>query len=265
VSARLLDLIDGSPRDGQGAHIRDRPRLRVLPPDPAGAPVRLEAVSFAYPTRPGLALDGIDLRLDPGETLALVGPSGSGKSTVASLVLGLARPTHGRVIAEAVDLARGDLDAWRAQVAWVPQHPTLFRGTVASNIRLSDAAASDERVREAAEAVGAAAFIEELPGGYDTVIGDGGRPLSAGQAQRIALARAFLRQAPLLVLDEPTSHLDPASADRVRDTIRRRRVGRTMLVIAHRPDVVANADRVVRLAAGRIVEPAEPRVVGAAR
>src|SRR5262249_38396628 len=179
---------------------------------PAVGPVRLERVSFAYPSRPVLVLDALDLVLFPGETVALVGESGAGKSTVGALLLRLVEPAAGQVTVAGVGLAQCDPEAWRRQVAWLPQHPTVLRGTVADNIRLGDAAASDDDVRAAARLAGADAFIDGLPRGYDTIVGDGGRPLSAGERQRVALARAFLRDAPLIILDEPTANLDPASA-----------------------------------------------------
>jgi ABC-type multidrug transport system fused ATPase/permease subunit len=204
-------------------------------------------VSFSYPGRDAPVLAGLDLEVAPGETVALTGPSGAGKSTLAALLLLLAEPTAGRVTAGGVDLAGCDPAAWRAHVAWVPQRPTLFRGTVADNIRLGDAGASDEEVREAAARAGAAGFVRGLPEGYETVVGDGGRPLSAGQVRRIALARAFLRDAPLVVLDEPTADLDPASADAVGEAVERLLAGRSVLLITHRPELEARADRVVRL------------------
>jgi ABC-type multidrug transport system fused ATPase/permease subunit len=155
----------------------------------------------------------------------------------------------------AVDLASCDTAAWRAQIAWVPQRPTLFRGTVAENIRLGDDHAADDEVRTAAALAGADAFVRELPEGYETIVGDGGRPLSAGQLQRVALARAFLRDAPLVILDEPTANLDPESAELVGAAVERLRQGRTLLLIAHRPELARRADRIVTLASGRIVEP----------
>ena len=139
--------------------------------------------------------------------------------------------------------------SWRREIAWLPQHPTLLHGSIADNIRLGAPEAADELVRDAAEAAGAAEFISELPAGYETTVGDGGRPLSAGETQRIALARALLRDAPLLILDEPTANLDPASADLVRAAVDRCRQGRTVLVIAHDDELASRADRIVRLQA----------------
>ena len=136
----------------------------------------------------------------------------------------------------------------------MPQRPTLFRGTVAHNIRLGDPTADDRRVREAAELAGADGFVRDLPEGYGTTVGDGGRELSAGEARRLALARAFLRDAPLLILDEPTANLDPASAELVGDAIDRIRERRTILLIAHRAELARRADRVVALTGGRLVE-----------
>ena len=245
VAGLLLDLVDAPPVVGSGS---------AVAPSPREAAVRLEAVSFTYPARERPVLESVDLELAPGETVALVGPSGWGKTTLASLVLRLAEPTSGRVTAGGVDLADCDAAAWRSQIAWVPQQPTLFRGTVADNIRLGDPGAGDERVREAARLAGADGFVDGLPDGYATVVGDGGRPVSAGQRRRIALARAFLRDAPLVVLDEPTADLDPASAAAVGAAIVRLARGRTMLLVAHSPELAQLADRVVRLENGRLVD-----------
>jgi thiol reductant ABC exporter CydD subunit len=246
VAERILGLLDGP------AAVESRGAL--TPPSPAELPVRLERVSFAYPSRPGLVLDGLDLELVPGETTALVGESGAGKSTIAALLLRLAEPSAGRVTVGGVDLADCDPEAWRRLVAWVPQQPMIFRGTVAENVRLGDPSASDEGVREAARLAGADGFVAALPSGYDTLVGDGGRTLSAGERRRIALARAFLRDAPLVILDEPTADLDPASAELVADAIDRLRAGRTVLVIAHRPELAGRADRVIAIDRGKAVE-----------
>ena len=226
-------------------------------PSPADAPVRLRGVSFSYPSREGLVLDGLDLELMPGETVALVGESGAGKSTVGSLLLRLTDPTAGRVTVGDVDLAACRPEAWRRLVAWLPQRPTLFRGSVADNIRLGDTTASSARVREAAALAGADEFVLALPDGYDTIVGDGGRPLSAGQLQRIALARAFVRDAPLVILDEPTANLDAESAELVGEAVERLRARRTVLLIAHRAELVQQADRVVTLRRIRAAESRE--------
>jgi ATP-binding cassette, subfamily C, bacterial CydD len=251
VAERLLDLVEVP---------ETRPVRGMVPPSPHEATVRLEGVAFSYPARGGTVLAGADLVLEPGETVALTGPSGAGKSTVAALLLLLAEPTAGRVTAGGVDLAYCDSAAWRAQVAWVPQRPTIFRGTVADNIRLGDGASEDWAVREAAVLAGADAFVRELLDGYGTVIGDGGRTLSAGEVRRVALARAFLRGAPLVILDEPTADLDPGSAELVGEAVERLLEGRTVLLITHRAELEARADRVVRLEGGRMLPAAEAAI-----
>jgi thiol reductant ABC exporter CydD subunit len=242
VAERILALVDAPAEVGSGGA-----------PAPAAGVVRFESVSFAYPSRAAPVLDGLDLELRPGETVALVGESGAGKSTVASLLLRLAEPTAGRVTVDGVDLASCDTEAWRRQLAWVPQHPTIFRGTVADNVRLGRSDASADEVRAAAALAGADAFVRSLPGGYETLVGDGGRPLSAGERRRIALARAFLRDAPLVILDEPTADLDPESAELVARAVERLRVGRTVLLIAHRPELARRADRIVVLERGAVL------------
>ena len=191
VAERMLALLDAP-----GSALREGPR-RTLAPSPAGATVRFERVSFSYPARPVPVLDGLDLELSPGEAVALVGESGAGKSTVAALLLGLLAPTGGRVSVGGVDLADCDVEAWRRLIAWVPQHPTLLRGTR----RRQHPARRSGRVRSAGRDSGAPwpaldAFIARLPDGYATLVGDGGRTLSPGERRRIGLARAFLRDAP---------------------------------------------------------------------
>ena len=239
VADRMLGLLEAPPAVATGG--------RLVPPNPAEALVRLERVSFAYPSRPDLVLDELDLELLPGETVALVGASGTGKSTVATLLLRFADPLDGRITVGGIDLAECRTDVWRRLLAWVPQRPTIFRGTVADNIRLGAPRASAGRTREAAMLAGADRFVRALPHGYETIVGDGGRPLSAGERRRIALARAFLREAPFVILDEPTADLDRLSADVVAEAVERLRPGRTVLLIAHRTELVHHADRVVSL------------------
>ena len=220
-------------------------------PDPGRSAVRLEGVAYRYPAREGDALDGLDLELAPGEVTALVGPSGAGKSTVARLLMRFADPTDGRLSCGGVDLRDVDAEQWRAQIAWVPQRPRLFAGTIAENIRLGDPQASDERVLAAARDAGAIGFIEALPDGLRTRVGDGAQRLSAGQRRRVALARALLRDARLLILDEPAADLDEESAAWIAQTLARRVPGRTTLLIVHHPVLAEHADHVVRIEHGR--------------
>jgi ATP-binding cassette, subfamily C, bacterial CydD len=245
VAGRMFALLDAPPGVEGGGF--------AIPHTPAALPVRFEAVSFSYPTRPGAVIDGLDLELAPGETVALVGESGSGKSTIAALLLRLLEPTGGRITVGGLDLAVCSTDAWWRLVAWLPQRPSLVRGSVTENIALGDPDASDARVREAARLAGADDFIEALPAGYETVIGDGGRPLTPGERRRIGLARAFVRDAALVILDEPTADLDPENVERVAEAVERLREGRMVLLIAHRPELVGRADRVVRLVQGAMV------------
>jgi thiol reductant ABC exporter CydD subunit len=247
VAERLLALADPAPARKAG----------TTPPDPALVPIRFEGVSFAYPSRDVDVLRGLDLEIRPGETTSIVGASGVGKSTLVSLLLRLVDPSSGRIVVGDDDLAQLDARRWRALTALVPQRPMLFRGTVAENIRLGAPAADDARVRRAAELAGAHDFVARLPLSYGTVVGDGGRQLSAGQRRRIALARAFLRDAPLVLLDEPTADLDAMSAELVAESIDRLRTRRTVVIVAHAPDLAESADRVVRLESGRVLGTAE--------
>jgi ATP-binding cassette, subfamily C, bacterial CydD len=245
AATRLLDAIESPATISSGPG---------RPPSARDAPLRFERVSFRYPEGEAPVLAGLELRIEPGELVALVGPSGVGKSTVLSLILRLLEPSWGRITVGGTDLADLDAAAWRGRVAWVPQRPTVFRGTVADNIRLGDPAASDARVRDAAELAGADGFVAGLQHGYQTVVGEGGRAVSAGQAQVLALARAFLRDAPLMLLDEPTANLDPRRGEGVADAIERFRGERTILLAVHRPALAARADRIVRLEVDRVTE-----------
>lgn len=230
-----------------------RAREPVPTPDPSRGAVRFENVAYEYPQRPGRVLSGLDLELEPGLTTALVGPSGAGKSTIATLLMRLADPTEGRITCDGVDLRALELERWRSQIAWVGQRPTLFTGTVAENIALYAPHASREQIERAARAVGAQELIRELPQGFDTPVGEGGRRLSAGQSQRLALARAFLADRPLLVLDEPTAHLDEDSAIALAGAIERLARGRTTLLIVHQAALSEIADAVYRICDGRVL------------
>ena len=218
----------------------------------------LNGASLAYPGRDRPALDRVSLTIRPGERIAITGVSGAGKSSLLALLLRFAAPTGGRIEAgppgaPGTDISAFDLAAWRGQIAWVPQHPYLFDGTVASNIALGRPGAPPADIARAAAAAGAAEFIEPLPQGYATPLGERGARLSAGQRQRIALARAFLQDAPLLLLDEPAAHLDPLTARMIIDTIGRLMIGRTVVLITHGPGWAGGADRTVLLDQGRLV------------
>ncbi|AWN16578.1 thiol reductant ABC exporter subunit CydD [Salinisphaera sp. LB1] len=218
-------------------------------------PERIECRDLAFAYADGAPVfSGVDLALRRGRRIALVGPSGAGKTTLAHLLLGFLRPQAGAIRVDGVDLASLPRSVWLQQVAWVPQRPTLFHGTLADNIRLGCADVDDAAVARAARQANADAFIEALPDGYETVIGDRGQGLSGGQIQRIALARAFLKDAALVVLDEPSASLDPASEAAITDAVARLAADRMLLIIAHRLDTVREADEILLLADGAIAE-----------
>jgi thiol reductant ABC exporter CydD subunit len=216
-------------------------------PDPAVSDLEVDGLRVTYPGRREPALDGVSLTVHAGEVLALAGPSGCGKSTFLGVLLGLLRPDRGSVRIGGVDLAELDLDAWRARLAWVPQRPHLFKASIAENVRLGRSDASPEEVRAAISQAGLADVVRALPEGLDTVLGERGAGLSAGERQRVALARAFLRDAPLLLLDEPTAGLDGQTEQEIVRSIRLLSRGRTVVLVAHRPALMAMADRALEL------------------
>ena len=209
--------------------------------------VALAGVTVEHPDRCGAVLHEVDLELRRGELVVLTGASGAGKSTAAALLLGLRRPDTGSVLVDGRDLATLDLGDWRREIGWLPQRPTMFRGTVRENIALGHPTASTNRVEAAAELAGVGEVVAELRRGYDTVIGPGGRGLSAGEQRRIALARALLAEPALLILDEPFAHLDPESSAVVAHAIARVAPGRAVLVIDHDPHLLTLAHRTVTL------------------
>ncbi len=263
-----------SPRPvGPGRPVAD-PGWPVAGPPPTGVDlrsdeIRLSGVTVAYPGRPHPALDDVCLTIRPGERLVVTGPSGAGKSSLLALLLRFIQPAAGTIQAGGTDLATLGADPWRAQIAWVPQQPHLFAGSAADNIALGQPGASRDDIERAARLAGAAEFIEALPGGYRAELGERALRLSAGQRQRIALARAFLRDAPLLLLDEPTAHLDPVSARQVADVLDTVLAGRTVVLVTHQladgPGWAAGTGRVIRLERGRLLaeQPARPAAVPA--
>jgi ATP-binding cassette subfamily B protein len=222
--------------------------------NPSRGAIRIENLSFNYPSRPDTrALDGFDLEIAPGETVAFVGPSGAGKSTVFQLLLRFYDPASGRILIDGVDIAQADPVAVRAQVGFVPQETIIFGASARENIRYGRPGASDAEIEAAARAAAADEFIQKLPEGYDTFLGEKGARLSGGQKQRIAIARAILKNPPILLLDEATSSLDSESERLVQDALEQLMRGRTTLVIAHRLATAINSDRIVVIERGRIV------------
>ncbi|MCB0133071.1 MAG: ATP-binding cassette domain-containing protein, partial [Caldilineaceae bacterium] len=204
--------------------------------------------------RRSAAVTDLTMEILPNATTALVGGTGAGKSTVANLLLGFVAPDRGHIHLGEQPLATMDCAAWRAQIAWVPQRPHLFHGSISDNIRLARPTADREAVMAAARAAHAHEFILRLPQGYATPVGQNGARLSMGQRQRIAIARAFLKDAPLLVLDEFTAHLDAATEAQIRLAIRRLMTDRTVLLIAHRMQLVTDAQQIIVMDQGRAVE-----------
>ena len=230
------------------------PAQPVALPAPLRGEIRFEEVVFHYPERPDApALNGFDLHVRPGETVALVGPSGAGKSTVLSLLLRFHDPQSGSVRLDGIDLRDTDPACVRARVALVPQQPVLFAASAMDNIRYGRLEASDAEVRAAARAAEADGFLEALPQGYASELGERGSRLSGGQQQRVAIARALLKDAPVLLLDEATSALDAQSERAVQHALENLMRGRTTLVVAHRLATVLRADRIVVMDQGRII------------
>jgi ATP-binding cassette, subfamily B, bacterial len=229
------------------------PSARPVPGRLAGH-VQFEGIGFGYnDARP--VLSDVDLVLQPGEVVAVVGPSGSGKTTLASLLLRLYTPTAGRVLVDGVDLGEYTVDSYTSQTAVVLQETLLFRATVEENIAYGRPGATHEEIRAAAELAAADDFIRALPEGYSTIVGERGATLSGGQRQRIAIARALVRDAPILVLDEPTTGLDPDAEEAVLSALETLMRGRTTLLVTHRQSTICRADRVVTIQDGCLVEP----------
>ena len=249
-----LDRADGTAGAGATAGTAPPPA-----PAPAGRALLVDDLRVRYPGAPEEALAGLSLHVRPGESVLLRGPSGSGKSTLLGVLLGFVAPTGGTVRVpsgdsgtRAPELAELDPDAWRRGIAWVPQRPHLFAGSLADNVRLGEPDSSDAALHAAARRAGLDTVVDRLPQGWDTPLGEGGARLSSGERQRVALARAFLRDAPLVLLDEPTAHLDPDSAATVRAAATELLRGRTALVVAHDAGWAGHTDRTVHIDHGRV-------------
>ncbi|WP_327709963.1 thiol reductant ABC exporter subunit CydD [Streptomyces sp. NBC_00464] len=230
------------------AVLETQPRTGGTQDVPGSLRLELEGVTVRHAGRTEPSLAGASLVVDEGETVALVGPSGVGKSTLLNVVLGFVEPDEGRVRVGGTDLASLSPERWRERIAWVPQRPHLFAGSIAENVRLARPGADDSAVTAALRDAGAYEFVAALPDGADTLLGEDGAGLSAGQRQRLALARAFLADRPVLLLDEPTASLDGETEAGIVEAVRRLAMGRTVLLVVHRPALLAVADRVVTLA-----------------
>ncbi len=231
----------------------------VAAPDPTDGSIEFEGVSFEYPER-GPVFEDLDLTIAPGETVALVGPSGGGKTTIVSLLLRLADPDQGRITCSGVDLASIKPGEWRHQIAWVPQRPTIFAGSLEENLRLFQPDAASERLDEVVEKAGLASVVSGQREGLSMVIGEGGRRLSVGQSQRVALGRALLSSAHLVVLDEPTAHLDRQTEEYLGLALDELTASRSALIVSHRDRPLVSADRILRLDEGRLT--AAPDLLG---
>ncbi|MFE7398481.1 thiol reductant ABC exporter subunit CydD [Streptomyces sp. NPDC057557] len=251
AAEEIFSVLETEPRPGGTQDIPESLRLE------------LEGVTVRHEGRTEASLDGASLVVDEGETVALVGPSGVGKSTLLDVVLGFTAPDEGRVRIGGVDLAALAPEHWRERIAWVPQRPYLFAGTIAENVRLARPDADDGAVTAALRDAGAYDFVAELPDGAQTLLGEDGAGLSAGQRQRLALARAFLADRPLLLLDEPTASLDGETEAGIVEAVRRLAAGRTVLLVVHRPALLSVADRVVTLEPGLTLRPEKPEAFAA--
>jgi ATP-binding cassette subfamily C protein CydD len=243
---RIFEILSTPVRVRQGSSV----------PDPVsdGISIELSGLGYMYPESERAALSDLTLALPAGTRTALVGRSGSGKSTLVNLLMRFVDPHSGTIRANGVEVTDLRAESWRENLALVPQRPHLFHGSVLENIRLARPEACREEVEKAAELAGAAGFIRKLPDGYATGIGERGTRLSGGEAQKIAIARAFLKNAPVLIMDEPTSSLDPESERLIRTALERLATGRTVLVVAHRLGTACRADRIAVLDEGRLVE-----------
>jgi len=247
ATERLLELLNTEP-------VISPPAAPVALPEPARGEVQLDHVTFRYPSRPDSpALCDLSLTLQPGQKVALVGPSGAGKSTVLQLLLRFYDPDAGAIRFDGVDIRHADPQQLRRRMAMVPQDPVIFSADARENIRYGFPDVCDADIRRAAEAAHAAEFLEQLPQGFDTFLGERGVRLSGGQRQRIAIARAILRDPAVLLLDEATSSLDAESERLVQDALEQLMQTRTTLIIAHRLATVRKVDRILVLDGGRIV------------
>ena len=217
-------------------------------------PIHFTDLSYTYPGGSQPALEGINATFPAGKTTAIIGPSGAGKSTLINLLLRFQEPGKGRITIDGNPIHSIPLETWHKQISWVPQHPYLFNATLRENILLAKPEASAEEIESALKKTGLTTFVSTLPDGLETMIGEEGARLSGGEAQRVALARAFLKNAPLLVLDEPTSHTDPELEAALRSSIQELMRGRTTVIIAHRLETIRSSEQIIVISGGKITQ-----------
>jgi thiol reductant ABC exporter CydD subunit len=243
AARRVFELIDLEPAVAV-------PAAPLPPPDPSTVPLRFEQVGFAYEGRESSLFDGFDCEIPAGKCTVLAGDSGAGKTTLLGLLMRFADPTRGRINAGGVDLRELDPDEWRRRVAWLPQQPRLLAGSIAEALRIGAPEAGEARLWNALAVAGADALVAALPDGLETRVGEGGVPLSAGELRRIALARALVREAPLVLLDEPTAHLDREAATAIRSSLASLGHGQTVVIASHDPLLLPLAGKVIELQVG---------------
>ncbi|NTW83167.1 MAG: thiol reductant ABC exporter subunit CydD [Chlorobiaceae bacterium] len=248
ASREIFDVLD------HGASLSAAAKDCIEESAASGQSIVFSGISYTYPSGTHPAIDALSLTLPAGKTTALVGPSGAGKSTLINLLLRFLEPSNGSITISGKAVNRIALEAWHRQISWVPQHPYLFNATLRENIMIARQGASATELETALEKTGLAGFVSSLPDGLETVIGEQGARLSGGEAQRVALARAFLKNAPILVLDEPTSHTDPELEAGLRRSMQSLMNGRTTVIIAHRLETIRDADQILVVIGGKITQ-----------
>ena len=254
AAKRIFTILDTPLPAHARINTTQQPQPLAVPANPLRFEINFEKITYQYPERDTPALREVSFQIKPGQITALVGASGAGKSTIASLLLRFIDPAAGLIRVDGQPLATFPVEWWRSQVAWVPQNPYLFNDSLAANLRLANPDASETELITACQQAGLMDFIASLPRGFESVIGERGARLSGGQAQRLALARAFLKTANFLLLDEPTSSLDPGLEAELRGSVQNLLRGRTALVIAHRLSTVYQAGQILVLENGRVIE-----------
>ena len=248
ASKEIFAILDQSSGAGENKN-------GLMKQDSAGTyPILCSNLSFTYPDASLPAIDGINFIIPESKTTAIIGPSGSGKSTMINLLLRFLEPGTGSITINNSPIHDIPLEQWHRQISWVPQHPYLFNASLKENILLARPDASEVEMNDALRKTGLASFVNSLPDGLDTMIGEQGSRLSGGEAQRVALARAFLKNAPLLILDEPTSHTDPELEAALRNSMEELMKGRTTVIIAHRLETIRSADQIAVFSQGKITQ-----------